>query len=331
MASKMELTSGHCAVKVPAVSLQPRVVGIGEILWDCLPSGRQLGGAPANFAYHAHALGAEALVVSCVGDDELGREIQGRLRGLGLRVGGIAVDPEHPTGTVSVALDAHGQPTYTIHEHVAWDHLLANPAALREIEVADAICFGSLAQRRPVSRATIRAALQSARGAALKIFDINLRQQFYSAALLDDSLRLANVLKLNGEELAVLAQLFTLTGSEQSMLEQLASRYRLIAVALTKGAEGSRLWLAGEVFDGPASHKPAVDSIGAGDSFTAALVLGLLAHDTPQRILVNAHSIASYVCSQPGATPLLPAELRGLFRTGRERAPLAPMSVEAHG
>jgi fructokinase len=173
-----------------------KIVGIGEILWDLLPGGKQLGGAPANFAYHAHALGAEALVVSRVGHDALGGEIMERILALGLRTDGITADPSAPTGTVSVALDEHGKPTFTIHEKVAWDFIEADESVLRQVAQADAICFGTLAQRHPVARAAIRATLRAATPSALRIFDVNLRQRFWSRDLIVESLGMAEVLKL---------------------------------------------------------------------------------------------------------------------------------------
>ena len=294
---------------------KPLAIGVGEVLWDLLPAGKQLGGAPANFAYHAHALGAEALVVSRVGDDALGREILERLRGLGLRTDGISVDPAAPTGTVNVALDAQGVPNFTIHENVAWDLLEAAPAILAEAARADVICFGTLGQRHAAARGAIRAVLCSAPASALRIFDINLRQRFYSREVIDDSLRLANVLKLNDAELPVVARLLDLAGDERAQLEQLAARYGLRAIALTKGAQGSLLFVAlsadsgtaGRFVSRPAARIKVVDTVGAGDAYTAALALGLLAGHEPERIQEHAHRVAEFFCTQPGATPAMPA------------------------
>jgi len=293
-----------------------KVLGIGEILWDLLPSGKQLGGAPANFAYHAHALGAESLVVSRVGDDPLGREILQRLRGLGLRTDGIGVDLTAPTGTVTVALDAKGVPNFTIHENVAWDLIAATPALLAEAARADVICFGSLGQRHPVSRAVIRDFLKTVPATALRIFDINLRQHFYSREIIEESLRSANVLKLNSDELPVIARLCSLTGDEAALLNQLANCYDLHAIALTKGGDGSTLWVDGEIVSRPVAPVSVLaDTVGAGDAYTAALAMGLLAGHEPERLIEQAHRIASYVCTQHGATPALPDKLRELFRT----------------
>jgi len=297
---------------------RPLVIGIGEILWDLLPAGKQLGGAPANFAYHAHALGADALVVSRVGQDALGRAILDRLAGLGLRTDGIGVDPAAPTGTVTVALDAQGVPTFTIHENVAWDLISAAPAARAEAARAAAICFGSLAQRHPVARAVIREFVGSVPAAAWRVFDINLRQHYYSREIIEDSLRAANVLKLNDAELPVVAHLCNLTGDESRLLAALAGRYGLRVVALTKGAAGSTLWVDGALIRRPAAPVArVVDTVGAGDAYTAALVMGLLAGHAPERIVDEAHRLAAHVCAQPGATPPVPAELCDLFRPAR--------------
>lgn len=289
---------------------RPFVLGVGELLWDLLPAGRQLGGAPANFAYHAHGLGAEALVVSRVGRDPQGREILDRLSTLGLRTDGISTDPAAPTGTVSVALDGRGTPTFTIHENVAWDFIAAGEAVFREAARADAICFGSLAQRHPVSRNAIRAVLRAAPPTALRLFDINLRQHYWSREIIEESLHLADVLKLNDDELPVVAGLFGLTGDEAGQMRELAARFDLQAVALTKGANGSALLVGDSLVSRPGSKLAIVDTVGAGDSYTAALALGLLSGLAPEAILERAHRLADYVCTQPGAMPPVPADVR---------------------
>ena len=289
---------------------RPLIIGVGEVLWDLMPAGEQLGGAPANFAYHAHALGAEALVVSRVGNNALGRGIFDRLRSLGLRTDGITTDQSAPTGTVSVALDPHGTPTFTVHKNVAWDFIEAGHRVLGEASRADAICFGSLAQRNPVSRAAIRAVLLVAPPTALRIFDINLRQDFWSQDVILQSLDLANVLKLNDEELLVVARSFGLSGDEAMQMRQLATRFELKAVALTKGANGSALLVGSELVSRPGSKLTVADTVGAGDSYTAALAMGLLTKQEPERILDSAHRLADYVCTQPGAMPQVPPDFQ---------------------
>ncbi|MBM3887808.1 MAG: carbohydrate kinase [Verrucomicrobia bacterium] len=291
-----------------------RLLAVGEILWDLLPSGKQLGGAPANFAYHAHALGAEARVASRVGNDPLGREILDRLRALGLPIDSVGVDATAPTGTVSVELAADGQPHFTIHENVAWDRITADDASRAFAAQADAACFGSLAQRSEPSRSSIRKLVAATPAKALRIFDINLRQHFYSRDIVEDSLRLVNVLKLNDAELPVVARLLDLAGDERSWLEQLVARYNLKAIALTKGAQGSVLFVANTLVSRPAAKVKVVDTVGAGDAYTAAMALGLLAGLPPERIIENAHRLAEFVCTQPGATPPLPGELRRMVQ-----------------
>lgn len=188
------------------------VVGIGEVLWDLLPDGPQLGGAPANFAYHAQALGANAVVIARVGNDPRGEEIRTRFREMGLSVAGIQQDESAPTGTVSVSIANGGIPAYLIHENVAWDFLTASRAALDQVRGAQAVCFGSLAQRHVVSRQAIQKLISNAPAGALKILDINLRQNFFHREIIEHSLNLANVLKLNDQELPALASMFSLTG-----------------------------------------------------------------------------------------------------------------------
>ena len=296
-------------------------IGLGEVLWDLLPGGRQLGGAPANFAYHAHALGAESLVVSRVGRDDLGRDLLERLNTLGLSTSGIAVDPVAPTGSVSVTLDPTGKPAYTIHLDVAWDFLETDPEGLRAAAGADAVCFGTLAQRHPVARESIRRVLQATRPDALCIFDINLRQRFWSREVIVESLALATVLKLNDEELPILADLLGWPAEDDDrLLARLAERFDLRAVALTRGARGSLLWTAGRTWSWPGSDLKVADTVGAGDSYTAALTLGLLSGKAPEDILRIAHRVADFVCTQSGATPPMPAdfadEFVGARRTG---------------
>ena len=295
-------------------------LGVGEILWDLLPTGKKLGGAPANFAYHAGALGAEAWVVSRVGADPLGWELEERLRGLGLTTEGLSRDPSAATGTVGVQLDARGTPSYTIHENVAWDFLTAEEPVMRMAARADAICFGTLGQRNPAARAAIRRLLSAAPAHALRILDINLRQHYWSRELILESLALADVLKLNDEELPVVTKFLNGTDGGSDGLARLAERFRLRAVALTRGARGSTLLLAGgSPVHHPGAQLTIADTVGAGDSYTAALALGLLHGQPAGEILAFAHRVADYVCTQPGATPPLPAELRQHFSRGTER------------
>ncbi len=286
---------------------RPLILALGEILWDMLPAGKQLGGAPGNFAYHAAQLGGDARTVSAVGDEELGREILARLGALKLDTSQILVDREHATGTVSVALSA-GQPSYTIHENVAWDFIASTPGLLELAERAECICFGTLAQRSPVSRGTIREALGRSPADGLRIFDINLRQRYYDRDVIETSLGLANVLKINDDEIRVLGRLL---GCAPAAGEIFARFSNLKLIALTRGGEGSVLFGAGgEKNEHPGyPADPFVDAIGAGDAFTAALAMGLLRGDSIERINEDANRVAAFVCTRAGATPEIPLSL----------------------
>jgi fructokinase len=290
-----------------------QIVGIGEVLWDLLPQGKQLGGAPANFVYHAHALSASARLISRVGADSAGQEIIDSFRARGLPTEAIGVDASAPTGTVSVEVDAHGHPRFTIHQNVAWDRLEADRAALDAVTCADAVCFGTLAQRTPFVRATITTLLATTRPDALRIFDINLRPPFIDPEVITQSLAAANVLKLNAQELPVLAGLFQLSGGTAQQLTALGERFSLRLIALTRGGEGSTLLADGHLVEQAALPATVRDSVGAGDAFTAAVAVGLLRNWPLEQISHHASAIAAYVCSQAGATPPMPEALRRPF------------------
>lgn len=290
-----------------------KVVGLGELLWDLLPGGRQLGGAPANFAYHAGALGAEARVISRVGSDADGHALVARLTQLGIGTACIEEDPVAPTSTVTVSLGADGQPAYTIHENVAWDALAGEAAARQAVASADAVYFGTLAQRGETSRRTIRTLLGLVPKTSLRIFDVNLRQHYHSRAIIEESLALTDVLKLNETELPRLAAMFHLSGDERAQVDALARRFALRVVAYTRGGRGSLLRAAGAWSEHAGLPTIVADTVGAGDSFTAALALGLLAGWPLDTVNARATAIAAYVCSQPGATPSLPEPLRAPF------------------
>jgi len=298
-------------------AVNTNVIGVGEVLWDLLLTGPQLGGAPANFAYHAHALGAEAQVITRVGKDDYGREIIRRFHEMGLPETGVQIDETAPTGTAKVALSGDGLAHFTIQENVAWDSMAVTDEAVAVARRADAICFGSLAQRCEASRNTIQYLVAATPPDALRVFDINMRQQFYSSDVVEKSFRLANVLKLNDDELPRLADMFSLTGSTEDQIGQLAQTFSLRLVALTRGPNGSLLYQKdnGEVrwSDCPSRPIKVVDTVGAGDSFTAALVLGLLRKMDLDEINTVANEVARYVCSQPGATPALPIEFARRF------------------
>ena len=288
------------------------LIGLGEILWDLMPSGKQLGGAPANFAYHAHALGGEGVVVSCIGDDELGKELLEKLDDLGLNRGHVVVDEDHPTGTVSVEVDEAGKPSYIIHENVAWDFIPTLPQWMKLAMKADAVCFGSLAQRSEVSRRTIQSFLRATRPSCLRVFDVNLRQSFYSREVIETSLQLANIFKINDEELPVVADMLAFAGDEAAILGALAKRYSLRMIALSRGDKGSLLFSEGRTSNHNGYPVVVADTVGAGDAFTAALALGMLRGCDLDRINDHANRVASFVCSQAGATPELPEPLAKL-------------------
>ena len=296
--------------------MNDRIVGVGEVLWDWLATGPQLGGAPANFAYHARALGGEAHVITRVGNDDYGREIHRRFRAMGLPEATVQVDETAPTGTAKVEISGNGLAHFTITENVAWDHIALVPEATTVASVADAICFGSLAQRCEVSASTIRGLVAAAPANALRVFDINLRQEFYSRSLIERSLELANVFKLNDDELPIVAAIFGLTGTTTQQIEQIAQRFNLRVVALTRGANGSLIYKEGRWSECGSRPVRVVDTVGAGDSFTAALVLGLLRKVDLDELNAIANEVARYVCSQAGATPPMPEEFtRKLSRT----------------
>jgi len=281
----------------------------GEILWDLLPAGAQLGGAPGNFACHAQGLGARASIVSCVGADNYGSNARRILRDRGIDIASISTTDEAPTGTVKVTLDAAGVPTFEIIRNVAWDRMpwtdqLGEPAAR-----SDAVCCGSRGERSLASRETIQKFVSATRPEAWRIFDINIRPPFCGPEVTLASLELANALKLNDSEVPRIAEWCGLSGTPEAILIELAERYAMRAVALTLGADGAWLWRDGKAHHSPGVATTIADTVGAGDSFTAAWSLGLLREEPLATIGDRACRIAAYVCSQPGGTPPLPREL----------------------
>ena len=279
-------------------------VGLGEILWDILPTGKQLGGAPANFAYIAAALGERAAVASRIGRDRLGYEALQALEAHGVESAWMQTDEQHPTGTVRVRLDERGDARFEITEDAAWDHLAWTPAWNALAQEAHAVCFGTLAQRRAQSRATIRRFLRAVRSDALKVLDVNLRPPFYSREVIVSSLALANVVKLNREELGVVAGLLDLIGSDEGELARsLQRRFSLRLVCLTLGAQGSLLVAEDEVAHHQGVRAEVVDTVGAGDAFTAAMTVLLSRGQRLDQIGRVANLLASWVTTQRGAMP----------------------------
>ncbi len=288
---------------------RPVIVGLGEILWDIFPDGATFGGAPANFASHAAALGGDVRMVSSVGHDELGDAALRTLNEKQLSTQFIQRPEGFPTGAVQVSVDAAGHPTYEFGQDEAWDPLQWNDALAELATNATAVCFGTLGQRAEQSRATIQRLLAATRAGCLRIFDINLRPPFVSLPIIDESLELATVLKLNDDELPVLAERYKLAGSPLEQLRSLSRRFNLQATVLTRGPAGSLLLRGNEVSEQPGQRVVVKDTVGAGDAFTAAVTLGLLRNLPLDTINRHASRVAAFVCSQTGATPRLPTEL----------------------
>lgn len=289
--------------------------GLGEILWDLFPEGRRLGGAPANFAFHSAQLGRPAAAISRAGDDLLGREILDRLAAAGLSADAVQIDPVHPTGTVRVDLDAQGQPAYTIVEGVAWDHLEWTPALAALAARTAAVCFGSLAQRHPVSRETIRRFLTACPPETFAVFDINLRQSFHGPEVIHKGLELARAAKMNDEELPVVAGMTGLESeSEEDRARELLERYALDLVCVTRGARGALLVTEDAVSDHPGFPVEVADAVGAGDAFVAALAHHWIKGSPLDRINEAANRMGAFVAGQSGATPALPPALAAELR-----------------
>lgn len=283
------------------------MVGLGEILWDMLPEGKQLGGAPANFAYHATQLGNEGVVISSVGNDTNGAEILDLLEKKKVHHL-ISTNNQYPTGIVSVDVDEMGIPAYTIHEDAAWDHLQFGEHQKKLAEKADVICYGSLASRQPESAKAILQCIAATSPQCLRIFDVNLRQDYFEGEILHKLLKLSNVVKLNDEELLVVSELLFLSGSETTLLQLLQHAYDLDLIILTKGEYGSRLFSMEKGDSIVEGHEiMVVDTVGAGDSFTAAVATGLCLNMPLHELHHFAANVAAYVCSQAGATPELPS------------------------
>ena len=302
MDGKTETTGSPVRPERPFV-----VTGIGEVLWDLLPAGRRLGGAPANFACHVARLGVESYLVSAVGDDALGKEAHRVLAVSGVSTRHLAVLSTVPTGTVGVQLSPAGIPRYQIVEKVAWDLIRCDEAETRLASRVDAACFGTLAQRAPNSRAAIRHFLALTPPGCLRILDINLRGNYFDGDLIRSSLELTNILKLNNEELPIVCRLLGGPDGEDAGLAFLLRNFGLRLVALTKGAAGCRIITPDQDVQVPGVPVARIaDTVGAGDSFTAMLAIGLLARWPLTLIAERANRLAAFVCSQPGGMPVIP-------------------------
>ncbi|NQT67821.1 MAG: carbohydrate kinase [Actinobacteria bacterium] len=283
------------------------IVGIGEILWDLFPEERRFGGAPANFAYHVSALGHQGIIASRIGKDALGKEIFNYLTSCGISTKYIQIDPNHPTGTVNVKTDEEGHPEYIIKQNVAWDFFEFDEKWKNLARKADAINFSSLSQRSLKSYYTIKEFLNYTRKDTVRIFDINLRQNFYSTEIITQSLNASSILKINNEELSILIDLLDYQGkkSQEESCKFLVKKYELDLLCLTNGKNGSLLVTNREMVRHRGYKVNIVDTVGAGDAFLAALVVKYLEGKSLKEMSEAANKIGSWVASQFGATPLI--------------------------
>jgi fructokinase len=291
------------------MNTKPIVAGIGELLWDMLPSGKQLGGAPCNFAWHAMQAGCECHVVSAIGTDDLGDELIGTVQKLGISDRFVQRN-QYPTSTVSITLNDQGHPDYTIHEHVAWDYIEWDDEIKQLASTLDALCFGSLAQRNAGSKESILSLVRATRPDCLKVFDINLRQHYFTRETIMESLALADVLKLNEDELPVVAGFTGLKGGVRQQLDELIRLMNLKYVVYTMGSQGSILVSIDEFSFIEAPRVTVADTVGAGDAFTAIFTSGILKKKPLTEIHRKATEIAAWVCTQKGATSKWPNSLQ---------------------
>ncbi len=285
---------------------KPRILSCGEVLWDLFPQGARFGGAPANFACHAAILGGAVSMLSAVGNDPRGDDALSILQGFGIDTSLVQRIADAPTGSVSVSVDAAGKPSFEIHAVSAWDRVAWTSSLEGRVAEVDAIYFGTLGQRGEMSRETIRSALKLAKARGiLRVLDVNLRRPFYDAALIRESIAQASALKLSDDELPEVTAACGIATAvkHEEMLQALREQFELECVVMTRGSEGALMVSAMGSIDQPGIPVKVVDTVGAGDSFTAAFVLGLLKGDAPQESLRKACEIASAVCSQSGAVP----------------------------
>ena len=286
------------------------IVGLGEALWDVLPEGKKLGGAPANFAYHAGQFGLDTIAISALGEDALAEETIEALKEHDLNY--LMPHVPYPTGTVQVTLTGDGIPTYDIKEGVAWDNIPYTDEMAEIAKNARAVCFGSLAQRNKVSRENIRKFLADTPADCLKICDINLRQQFYSKEVLEDSFRLCNILKINDEELVVVNRMFGYEGLDmRQTCEKIVQDYGLKMLVLTCGTNGSYVFTDDGLTSFQETPKVEVaDTVGAGDSFTGSFCACILNGKPVQEAHKTAVQVSAFVCTQNGAMPIIPDKLK---------------------
>ena len=286
------------------------VVGLGEVLWDVLPEGKKLGGAPANFAYHAgQFLGSDnTIAISALGKDSLADETIEALKEHGLNY--VLPRVNYPTGTVQVTLSGDGIPAYEIKENVAWDNIPYTPEIAEIARNCRAVCFGSLAQRFVTSWATIRQFLDDTPADCLKIFDINLRQQFYTKDVIEESLKRCNILKINDEELVVIKRMYGYDNLDmRGICEKMLAEYGLKMLVLTCGTNGSYVFAPGLTSFQETPKVTVADTVGAGDSFTGSFCAAILNGKPMEEAHKKAVEVSAFVCTQNGAMPTLPERL----------------------
>jgi fructokinase len=284
--------------------MKKRVVGLGEVLWDILPERTCLGGAPANFAYITTLMGDQGIVASCVGEDSRGIDALRRMEELGLNIDHVETDREHPTGTVKVELDGNGQARFEFAHLVAWDFLQWTLDWQCLAETAHAVCFGSLAQRSQQSRATIRKFLAATSPNTLKVFDVNLRQSYYSEEVLSESMRLADIVKLNNDELPKIMSLYRIPHKDElSSAQRLIRDFDLKIICVTRGEQGSLLVRGKDVSEHRGFKVHVADTVGSGDAFTAGLVHEYLHGASLDLMNEVANLVGAWVASEVGAMP----------------------------
>lgn len=286
---------------------RPVIVGIGELLWDVLPTGKRAGGAPINFVYNATQLGAEGYAISAVGKDILGVEILEELKKS--HINHCIETADYPTGSVLVELQ-DGIPSYSIVENVAWDHIPLTTAAIEIVKRADAVCYGTLALRHPDSRRTVETLLDNAPDNAFKFFDINLRRNYYSSDLIDMLLRHANVFKINDDEMAVVRNLFGLSGNDEEICRKLMAKYNLRYLIFTAGEKYSIVYSPTEKSFLETPKVEVVDTVGAGDAFSGAFIYSVLTGKTLRQAHERAVKTAAFVCTRAGAWPEYSEEIK---------------------
>ena len=285
------------------------VVGLGELIWDMLPEGKQLGGAPTNFAYVSRLLGHPSIVASRVGNDDLGCEAIERLRRMGINTSHLQLDESHPTGTVGVEVDERGEALFAMNEDSAWDYLEWTVGWKELAARADAVCFGTLGQREAQAREIIIRFLERTRHEALRVFDVNLRHSFFTTEMLNRSLELATIVKLNSVEVHTVAHMLRLGAvDEETLARRLLVSHKIEMVAITRGEQGSLLVTKEEVAAHPGFRVTVADTIGAGDAFTAALVHFYLRRAPLEVISEAANRMGSWIATQAGATPHVSAQ-----------------------